>query len=57
MSQTARSELLATVFSDYICPFCYIGDLRLERLREQLSIAAIFCLIVLIGLPFGIFLT
>jgi predicted DsbA family dithiol-disulfide isomerase len=27
-------ELKVTVFSDYICPFCFIGSLRLERLRE-----------------------
>lgn len=24
-----------TVFSDYICPFCYIGSVRLEQLRDQ----------------------
>lgn len=24
-----------TMFSDYICPFCYIGDRRLERLGER----------------------
>lgn len=35
MPDTAKPVLLATVFSDYICPFCYIGDLRLDRLREQ----------------------
>ena len=33
MSATEKPVLLATVFSDYICPFCYIGDLRLDRLR------------------------
>lgn len=27
-----------TVFSDYICPFCYIGFLRLERLRSELEL-------------------
>jgi predicted DsbA family dithiol-disulfide isomerase len=30
----SKPQLLATVFSDYICPFCYIGDRRLNRLRE-----------------------
>lgn len=35
MPDTAKPVLLATVFSDYICPFCYIGDLRLDRLREH----------------------
>ena len=23
------------MFSDYICPFCYVGDVRLDRLRED----------------------
>jgi predicted DsbA family dithiol-disulfide isomerase len=27
-------ELKVTVFSDYICPFCYIGFHRLQRLRD-----------------------
>jgi len=26
------------VYSDYICPFCYIGFLRLERLRRELEV-------------------
>ncbi len=33
-----KPVLLATVFSDYICPFCYIGDLRLDRLREHFAL-------------------
>ena len=45
MSQTTRPELLATVFSDYICPFCYIGDLRLERLREHFDLKINWCLV------------
>lgn len=31
----SKPELQVTVFSDYICPFCYIGSVRLDRLREQ----------------------
>jgi predicted DsbA family dithiol-disulfide isomerase len=27
--------LKVTVFSDYICPFCYIGSHRLQRLRDN----------------------
>jgi predicted DsbA family dithiol-disulfide isomerase len=27
------------VLSDYICPFCYIGYLRLEKLREHYALA------------------
>jgi predicted DsbA family dithiol-disulfide isomerase len=38
MTDTAKPVLLATVFSDYICPFCYIGDLRLDRLREHFDL-------------------
>ena len=34
MAVSTKPVLLSTVFSDYICPFCYIGDLRLDRLRE-----------------------
>lgn len=29
-----KPQLLITVFTDYICPFCFIGDLRLEKLRD-----------------------
>lgn len=38
MPGVEKSVLLATVFSDYICPFCYIGDLRLDRLREHFDL-------------------
>ncbi len=31
----ARSNLRVIVFSDFICPFCYIGYLRLRRLLED----------------------
>lgn len=30
-----KPTLNVTVFSDYICPFCYIGYLRLEKLRDE----------------------
>ena len=35
MGDSSRPVLYATVFSDYICPFCFIGDLRLEHLRDH----------------------
>ena len=35
MSKSEKPALLATVFTDYICPFCYIGDVRLDRLRDD----------------------
>ncbi len=37
--------LKVTVFSDYICPFCYIGELRLKRLREQFDLRVNWCAI------------
>jgi predicted DsbA family dithiol-disulfide isomerase len=30
-----KPELPVVLFTDYICPFCYIGDKRLERLGER----------------------
>lgn len=38
MTAADRPVLYVTVFSDYICPFCYIGDLRLDRLREHFDL-------------------
>ncbi|TCK18924.1 putative DsbA family dithiol-disulfide isomerase [Thiogranum longum] len=40
-----KPSLKVTVFSDYICPFCYIGDLRLNRLREQFDLRVNWCAI------------
>lgn len=37
--------LKVTVFSDYICPFCYIGELRLSRLREHFDLRVNWCAI------------
>src|SRR3990172_6056027 len=33
-----KPELEVVVFSDYICPFCYIGDRRLARLTERFDL-------------------
>ncbi|MFQ6022433.1 MAG: DsbA family protein [Acidiferrobacterales bacterium] len=30
-----KPPLRVTVFSDYVCPFCYIGSVRLEHLRDE----------------------
>jgi predicted DsbA family dithiol-disulfide isomerase len=38
-----KPVLLATVFTDYICPFCYVGDVRLERLREHFNLKINWC--------------
>jgi predicted DsbA family dithiol-disulfide isomerase len=38
-----KPVLLATVFSDYICPFCYVADVRLDRLRETYTLKVNWC--------------
>jgi predicted DsbA family dithiol-disulfide isomerase len=43
MATTKKPELLATVFTDYICPFCYVGDVRLDRLREDYDLKINWC--------------
>ena len=43
MTTTEKPELLATVFTDYICPFCYVGDVRLDRLREDYDLKINWC--------------
>ncbi len=39
---TEKPLLRLTLFTDYICPFCYIGDLRLQRLREWYEVMVNF---------------
>ena len=38
-------ELKLTVFSDYICPFCYVGHHRLMRLRDSYDLKINWCFI------------
>ena len=38
-------ELKVTVFSDYICPFCYVGHHRLMRLRDHYDLKINWCFI------------
>ncbi|MDH5527644.1 MAG: DsbA family oxidoreductase [Nitrospirota bacterium] len=33
-----RPPLAVTVFSDYVCPFCYVGDRRITRLEERFTL-------------------
>lgn len=40
---TDKPELRVTVFSDYICPFCYIGDARLMQLRQDYDLKINWC--------------
>ncbi|MFC1588978.1 DsbA family protein [Pseudomonadota bacterium] len=36
-------EIQITVFSDYICPFCYVGHHRLMRLRDSYDLKINWC--------------
>lgn len=38
-----KPELKITVFSDYICPFCYVGDARLRHLRGTFDLKVNWC--------------
>jgi len=38
LSHLTKPELLVTLFTDYICPFCFIGDLRLEKLGKEFDL-------------------
>mgnify|MGYP001821638697 FL=1 len=38
-------ELKVTVYSDYICPFCYVGNHRLQRLRDSYELKINWCLL------------
>jgi len=43
MMQTEKPTLRVTVFTDYICPFCYVGDVRLDRLRADYDLLVNWC--------------
>lgn len=36
-------EIQLTVFSDYICPFCYVGHHRLMRLKDEYDLKINWC--------------
>lgn len=38
-----KPELKVSVFSDYICPFCYIGSRRLLRLQDVYELKVNWC--------------
>jgi len=40
-----KPELKISVFSDYICPFCYVGNKRLEALNEIYDLKVNWCFI------------
>ena len=36
-------EIKVTIFSDYICPFCYVGYHRLMRLKDKYDLKINWC--------------
>ena len=44
MASNEKPLLRVTVFSDYLCPFCYLGWLRLERLRADYELRVNWCM-------------
>lgn len=40
---TEKPRLAVSVFSDYICPFCYIGSRRLLRLADEFDLKVNWC--------------
>ena len=59
MNLPHRPPLLVSVFSDYICPFCYVGDARLQRLRADYDLKINWCFLEIhpetpaTGMPVG----
>lgn len=45
MVTTSKQPLLVTAFVDYICPFCYVGDARLEKLRDEFDLKVNWCFV------------
>ncbi len=41
----SKPELKVSILSDYICPFCYIGNLRLNALRQHYDLKVNWCFI------------
>lgn len=44
MALPEKPLLRVTVFSDYLCPFCYLGWLRLEQLRADYELRVNWCM-------------
>ncbi len=43
LNRMSLPELNVTVYSDYICPFCYVGHHRLQRLRDNYDLKINWC--------------
>ncbi len=42
---TSKPELKISVISDYICPFCFIGHKRLDKLRDAYDLKINWCFV------------
>lgn len=42
-TETGRPELRISIYSDYICPFCYLGHHRLQRLSDSYNLKINWC--------------
>ena len=40
--EKTRLQVRLTLFADYVCPFCFIGDLRLQQLRKDYDVLVNF---------------
>lgn len=45
MAEHSKPELKISVISDYICPFCFIGHRRLNKLRDEFDLKINWCLV------------
>lgn len=43
MNADTKQHLKVTVFTDYVCPFCYVGDARLDKLRDSYDLDVDWC--------------
>jgi len=43
MNDDTKQHLKVTVFTDYVCPFCYVGDARLDKLRDSYDLEVDWC--------------
>ena len=45
MTGVSKPELRVALFTDFICPFCYVGFVRLEALRDHYDLKVNWCFV------------
>ena len=43
MNERRKPELLTLAFMDYVCPFCYVAEQSLEKLRDYYNVKVNWC--------------